>query len=65
MQRQYVLRESDRIPYEKALEALSGIKQSLMKNIAWNTAVIPTEEEIAAFRHIRLEDNPGQKRKSR
>jgi predicted nucleotidyltransferase component of viral defense system len=41
MQRQYVLRECDRIPYENALDALYGIKQALMKNNAWNKAVIP------------------------
>ena len=35
MQRQYVLRECDRIPYEDALKALENIRQSLNKNAAW------------------------------
>lgn len=37
MQRQYVLRECDRIPYEDALGVLDVIRKSLKKNIAWNT----------------------------
>ena len=38
MQRQYVLRECDRISYEEALKVLADIKQALKKNVAWNTA---------------------------
>lgn len=36
MQRQYVLRECDRISYEDALKTLETIRQALKKNIAWN-----------------------------
>lgn len=62
MQRQYVLRECDRIPYENALEALCGIKQSLMKNNAWNIAVIPTVKETEVIRHGRAEDKPPSRK---
>ena len=65
MQRQYVLRECDRIPYENALAALCGIKQSLMKNNAWNTAVVPTVEETEVIRHGREDDKPAQGKRSR
>ena len=43
MQKQYVLRECDRIPYEEALNSLSDIKNILKKNNAWNkvAAVFP------------------------
>lgn len=51
MQRQYVLRECDRIPYENALATLSDIKQSLEKNHAWNKAEVPNQEEAEAIRH--------------
>ncbi len=44
MQRQYVLRECDRISYDDTLEALDGIKQSLKENVAWNIAVVPTSD---------------------
>lgn len=44
MQKQYVLRESDRIPYEAALEALANIQQALKKNAAWNFAMAPDAE---------------------
>ncbi len=41
MQRQYVLRECDRIPHDDAIEALEGIRRALKKNVAWNIAVVP------------------------
>ncbi len=41
MQRQYVLRECDRIPYENALDALESIREKLKKNVAWNAAIAP------------------------
>lgn len=56
MQRQYVLRECDRISYENALEALGNIKQFLMKNSAWNTVVIPTVEETGTVHDSKAED---------
>lgn len=65
MQRQYVLRECDRIPYENALEALRDIKQSLEKNNAWNKAVVPNQEETEAIRHGRTENTSVRKGKSR
>ncbi len=48
MQRQYVFRECDRIPYVDAQEALKRIKESLKENMAWNMATIPvgSEEEL-------------------
>ena len=39
-----MLRESDRIPYEAALEALANIQQALTKNAAWNSAMTPDAE---------------------
>ena len=36
MQNQYVLRDSDRIDYEKALTALADIEKKLKSNPAWN-----------------------------
>ena len=39
-----MLRESDRIPYEVALEALVNIQQALTKNAAWNSAMTPDAE---------------------
>ena len=56
MQRQYVLQESDKISYDDALEALSDIKQLLLKNNAWNKAVIPDSEETELIRQGRTED---------
>ncbi len=44
MQRQYVLRECDRISYEAALKALADIQQALKKNVAWNIAMVPEVE---------------------
>ncbi len=44
MQRQYVLRECDRISYEDALNALESIRQALKKNTAWNIAMVPEIE---------------------
>lgn len=44
MQRQYVLRECDRISYEDALKALENIRQALKKNVAWNIAMMPEVE---------------------
>lgn len=41
MQRQYVLRECDRIPYGTALKALEDIQQALKKNVAWNIVMAP------------------------
>ncbi len=41
MQRQYVLRECDRISYETAIEALANIQQALNKNNAWNNMSVP------------------------
>lgn len=41
MQRQYVLRDCDRIPYETALKALEDIQQALRKNVAWNIVIAP------------------------
>lgn len=38
MQRQYVLRDSDCIPYSAAMEALSNIQEELNKNPAWANA---------------------------
>lgn len=43
MQRQYVLRDSDRIEYETAMEALSGIQTELMKNVAWLECRLPEQ----------------------
>lgn len=56
MQRQYVLRENDKILYDDALEVLSDIKQLLLKNNAWNNAVIPDSEETELIRHGRTDD---------
>jgi len=39
MQRQYVLRDSDCIPYSAAMEALSNIQEELNKNPAWAEAL--------------------------
>ena len=41
MQRQYVLRECDRIPYDDALRALESIREMLKNNVAWNSAIVP------------------------
>lgn len=41
MQRQYVLRKCDRIPYGTALKALEDIQQALKKNVAWNIVMAP------------------------
>ena len=38
MQRQYVLRDSDCIPYSAAMEALANIQEELNKNPAWANA---------------------------
>ena len=38
MQRQYVLRDSDCIPYSTAMEALANIQEELNKNPAWANA---------------------------
>lgn len=35
MQNQYVLRDSDRIDYDRAMEALASIRASLMNNPSW------------------------------
>ncbi len=35
MQNQYVLRDSDRIDYDRAMEALASIMASLMNNPSW------------------------------
>lgn len=35
MQNQYVLRDSDRIDYDKAMRALASIQASLLNNLAW------------------------------
>lgn len=44
MQRQYVLRDCDRIPYADAISALTNIRQELARNIAWNSVTIPETE---------------------
>ena len=41
MQRQYVLRNEDRIAYETAVEALSVIYQKLLQNNAWLNCKVP------------------------
>lgn len=41
MQRQYVLREQDQIPYEKAIGSLKRIYQRLLENEAWKNARAP------------------------
>lgn len=41
MQRQYVLREQDQIPYENAMASLRNIHQKLLENEAWKTARAP------------------------
>lgn len=41
MQRQYVFREADRIPYITAMEALADIQFELMKNPAWMQCKLP------------------------
>lgn len=41
MQRQYVLRDSDRIEYETAMKALTDIQTELMKNAAWLECQLP------------------------
>ncbi len=41
MQRQYVLREQDQIPYEKAITSLKNIYQKLLRNKAWCDAQAP------------------------
>lgn len=41
MQRQYVLRDSDRIEYDTAAKALSDIQTELMKNSAWLECRLP------------------------
>lgn len=41
MQRQYVLREQDQIPYEKAMISLNHIFENLQKNEAWRNARAP------------------------
>lgn len=46
MQKQYVLRECDRISYENALNALDNIKLTLKKNIARNHAPAPDSEAL-------------------
>lgn len=43
MQRQYVLRDSDRIEYETAMEALSGIQAELIKNTSWQECRLPEQ----------------------
>ncbi len=43
MQRQYVLRDSDRIEYETAMEALSGIQTELVRNSAWLECRLPEQ----------------------
>lgn len=40
MQNQYVLRDCDRISFEKALTALAGIEKKLKENPAWNNYLI-------------------------
>ena len=40
MQNQYVLRDCDRIDFEKALIALAGIEKKLKENPAWNNYLI-------------------------
>lgn len=44
MQRQYVLRECDRISFEAALGVLESIRLALKKNVAWNIAMVPEME---------------------
>ncbi len=41
MQRQYVLREQDQIPYKNAVATLKRIYQRLLENEAWKTARAP------------------------
>lgn len=65
MQRQYVLRECDRIPYENAIDALKDIRQSLEKNHAWNQAVVPNQEEMESIRYGKAEERILQNGKSR
>lgn len=45
MQKQYVLRERDRIPYNDLLKVLEKIKVSLKNNIAWNNVTTANIEE--------------------
>lgn len=65
MQRQYVLRECDRIPYENAIVVLKDIRQSLEKNRAWNQAVVPNQEEKESIRYGKAEERILQNVKSR
>lgn len=44
MQRQYVLRECDRIPYEEVLSGLENIRAALNKNAIWKAAIVPDME---------------------
>lgn len=43
MQRQYVLRDSDCIAYETAMQALSNIQSQLFKNPAWMECRLPED----------------------
>lgn len=65
MQRQYVLRECDRIPYENALNALKDIKHALEKNNAWNKAVVPNQAETESIRKGKIMDGAEIKGRSR
>lgn len=44
MQRQYVLRECDRISYEEVLSELENIRDALNKNAIWKAAIVPDME---------------------
>lgn len=65
MQRQYVLRKCDRIPYENALNALKDIKHALEKNNAWNKAVVPNQAEKESIRKGKIMDGAEIKGRSR
>lgn len=44
MQRQYVLRDSDRIEYDTAMKALIHIQEKLLKNTAWLECRLPAND---------------------
>lgn len=62
MQKQYVLRECDRIPYEDAVKALVNVQHILQKNVAWNIATVPQKTLQNEGDNVNYKEMPLQER---
>ena len=49
MQNQYVLRISDRIPFEKAVSAMKDIRSHLQESPAWSEYRVPFQLQIKPY----------------